>query len=127
MTNNNAVATSALFEHCLNVYKAMFETSVPYLDTPYRMYDGFSTHLVKRLNLSVPYYTKCFRALRAMDCIRQIRRGGSTTTSQWLLLRPPDVPLFEAHVPATKQDMQGQQLRDLRQRVQELEDFIKGA
>jgi len=124
---DSVAPTSALLGHCISVYQAMYDNSVPYLDTPYRIWDGFSTHLVKRLNLSVPYYTKCFTALKVMDCVRQIRRGGSTTTSQWLLLRPPDVSLFEAHVPATKQDMQGQQLRDLRKRVQELEDFIKGA
>jgi hypothetical protein len=59
------------------------------------VYEGFLTKLVtEELHLSVPYYTTVMRALKKMGCVRQVRRGGSTSPSQWQLYFEPTENLF---------------------------------
>ena len=87
------------FEHSMTVYRAMEnQASVEDLNEEGAtglVYDGFTTNLIiKELHFSVPFYTTIIRDLKRMDCIRQLRRGGSTTSSRWLLMQPPTVELF---------------------------------
>lgn len=119
----------ALFTQCLEVYEAMVDQSTmrqAYPDEPTEMlvYEGFLTRLiVTELHYSNPYYTKITKRLKAMDCIRQIKRGGSTSPSLWGLLQPPTLELFETAVESTRtrgsgmrEDLQ-QQIRDLNRRL----------
>jgi hypothetical protein len=59
------------------------------------VYEGFLTTLVKeQLNLSVPYYTSIRNLLLDMECVRQLRRGGGNTPSQWLMIREPTAACY---------------------------------
>jgi hypothetical protein len=109
-----AKATPALFTHCQNVYKKMLEVAVPESEDPnwptgadgespnppveIMVYEGFISHLIRDLHLSTPNYTYCLRALKQMGCVRQLRRGGSTTPSRWQLISSPTEELFESIV-----------------------------
>lgn len=91
----------ALYDHCIKVYEAMMRSSSKqsYIDNGGSkeaiIYEGFLTKLVTdELSLSVPYYTSVLSALKKMGCISQLRRGGSTTPSQWHLHHQPSEELF---------------------------------
>jgi hypothetical protein len=113
------------------VYDAMEERSEPQdVDGVEAMvYTGHLTKLFSvDLRLSVPYYTQVMNALKGMDCVRQIRRGGGSAPSVWLVVQPPTEDLFEGTrdpSTASKKVQQNeqilQQLRDLNRRVQVLE------
>lgn len=91
-----------LYSHCRDVYEAMLRSSSKqeYKDDDGSqkeavVYEGFLTKLVtEELHLSVPYYTTVMRALKKMECVRQVRRGGSTSPSQWQLYFEPTEKLF---------------------------------
>ena len=98
-TSDNTKPLPMAFEHSITVYRAMEnQASVEDLNEEGAtglVYDGFTTNLIiKELHFSVPFYTTIIRDLKRMDCIRQLRRGGSTTSSRWLLMQPPTVELF---------------------------------
>ena len=90
---------SAMFQHCARVYGTMFsQASRVQADgtTTMVVYEGFLTKLVKdECNLPTPYYTAIRRKLLDMGCIRQLRRGGSSSPSQWELLREPTADLWD--------------------------------
>jgi hypothetical protein len=46
------------------------------------------------LGLAVPYYTAVTRKLKDMGCIRQLKRGGGSSPSQWELIREPTADLW---------------------------------
>lgn len=77
----------AMLVHCETVYAKMLERSTPV--TEGILYEGMLTHLFEEVGLSTPYYTHVMTKLKAMDCVRQIRRGGGNTPSRWLLLQEP--------------------------------------
>lgn len=84
----------AIMDHCIAAYDAMVEEAVT--EEEGLVYEGFLTKLIlNSLNLSMPYYTKVTKELKRMGCIHQLRRGGSTTPSRWLLLQEPTMILFE--------------------------------
>src|SRR3954468_22235888 len=87
----------ALFGHCETVYNAMLARATSVREGNVRMvvWEGFLTKLIlEELRLATPYYTSVTQALTKMGCIRQLRRGGSSTTSQWELLRAPNLATF---------------------------------
>src|SRR5882757_3836561 len=92
-----------LYQHCKDVYERMLtqSTKQEYKDGEEVkiaiVYEGFLTKLVtEQLHLSVPYYTSTIRALKKMGCMSQLRRGGSTSPSQWQLFREPTEELFRS-------------------------------
>jgi hypothetical protein len=119
----------ALFEQCLRLYEAMSEIATiapirPDSDETGLVYEGFLTRLITDgLHLSNPYYTKLTQRLKAMDCIRQLKRGGSTAKSKWLLVQSPtfehfnDVAAQKTTRPAGWRDSVDQQIRDLSERL----------
>lgn len=122
----------AMFQHCTTVYEAMLEEGEPHEENEdYILYTGFTTHLFDELGLPVPYYTKIMRLLKDMDCVRQVRRGGSTTPSQWLLLQEPTMELFEefseTETRTSRTAMIEQQLSDLRGMVNDHEGRLNRA
>lgn len=123
------------YEYCVRVYEAMTnEASLEELGTGYgdeegMVWDGFTTKLIRDLGLPVPYYTKILGELQRMDCIRQLRRGGSTTTSRWLLLQEPTPELFLNSIQRKRQatswrEIVEQQIRDLTRQVGEMQDIV---
>jgi len=119
----------ALFEQCLEVYETMADSASfmkPYPDSDDELlvYEGFLTRLItKDLNYSNPYYTKVTKRLKAMDCIRQVKRGGSTTPSRWALLKTPQLEHFKdvssqvSTRPSGRIEGIEQQLRDINKRL----------
>ncbi len=88
------VQKPAILDHCMAAYEAMVEESET--EDEGLVYQGFLTKLIlNNLSLSMPYYTKVTKELKRMGCIHQLRRGGSTTPSRWLLLREPTMQLYE--------------------------------
>lgn len=120
-----------LFDHCVKVYKAMTDES--HLDQidgqPVRVYEGHLTKLVADLNLAAPYYTSTKNALIDMGCISQLRRGGGTAQSKWILIMWPTEELFnetpELNKPGKgKMAVIEQQLRDVKKRMDRLEQAV---
>jgi hypothetical protein len=120
----------ALFDHCTRVYEAMLAEAkeVTEAGVDIIVWEGFPTKLLKdQLRLSSPYYTHTLRALRAMGCARQLRRGGSTTTSQWELIKEPTAELFMDTLSKTPSASElrletiEQVQRDIVRRIQRLE------
>jgi len=136
----------AIFFHCVSVYERMLAQAklvraVEVEDEEEQsqegdmvVYEGALTSLVtQELHLSVPYYTSVTRALKAMGCVKQLRRGGGQALSQWLLLREPTVELYQNMSPQTvtaarrtpsKLDQLAQRVSDHDDRLTAVEDFM---
>lgn len=133
-------APPALFIHCVSIYNKMLEKSTRVIvdndpESKMIVYEGFLTHLVSGQALSVPYYTFCRRALIDMGCIRQVKRGGGRSPSQYEMIKAPTPELFFETSPKDIKDsnlgrkgevaMLKQQIADLNGRMFILEDFMK--
>lgn len=93
----------ALLGHCVMVYAAM-EKQAQKDEQGNEYWEGALTRLVTDQGLSNPYYTTVTRALKAMDCIRQGRRGGGGMASIWYLMQPPNEELYNEFVDQEKID-----------------------
>jgi len=129
-------APPALFEHCVKVYESMLSDAHAVTTDDLNgsvgeiiVYEGFLTQLITvKLNLSVPYYTSVRKALTNMGCIRQLRRGGSTTPSQWELIYEPTLDAFMRQQPKKerkpdKYQQQQELIDNLNNRVAQLETW----
>ena len=129
MPDTETAVPPALFEHVSTIYNAMAEGVEEDKDGN-KIWTGFATHLFKEYDLSVPYYTQVMRMLQAMDCLRQLRRGGGTAPSKWLLNQEPSMELFDAacQIPGayrgSKAAQTDQMLRDLSNRLAAAEDRL---
>lgn len=63
-------------------------------DEPQLIYEGHLTNLFRDLGVPNPHYTAVMRALKAQNCVVQIRRGGGTAMSKWALLKEPEAEAF---------------------------------
>jgi hypothetical protein len=122
----------ALFSHCVTVYDTMLAQSTrqDIEGVPTMVWEGFLTDLIQReLKFSSPYYSSIMQALQAMGCVRQLRRGGNSSPSQWQLNCDPTVEAFAEQAKSTiapkydPMDAVQQQLRDLQRRVERLEEL----
>jgi hypothetical protein len=108
-----------LYSHSKAVYEAMLRSSSKqeFKDADGQtkeavVYEGFLTKLVTEdLHLSVPYYTSVMRALKKMGCVRQVRRGGSSSPSQWQLYFEPTEKLFVEKTKLTNKRSNAQSTR----------------
>lgn len=121
-----ANAAPALLGHCQRVYdQMMLEAEIG--DDGFPIYTGALTRLFSDLGLSTPYYTHCTQAMMAMDCIRQVRRGGGGQGSVWMLLQEPTEELFKIYAPQRtstenkRVDEGEQQMRIMNSRIAQLE------
>src|SRR2546428_7927234 len=85
-----------VFYHCRTVYDAMRADARIQVDSEGRfiIWEGFLTKLVENVGLAMPYYTEVRKHLTRMGCLRQLRRGGGSTPSQWEVIRRPTRELF---------------------------------
>ena len=100
----NEHAPPAQFNHCVTVYNKMLEEAKVERadgdsDIVMTVWTGYTTKLFDSLGMSTPYYTTVTRNLMRMGCIKQLRRGGGTATSQWELLKEPT---YEAYTQAVE-------------------------
>jgi hypothetical protein len=139
MTGHDDKSTPALFGHCVNTYEAMLAEAkkVPFDggQSEGMVYEGFLTALFRdKLNLSVPYFTSVTQALKRMGCIKQLRRGGSSTRSQWLLITDPTLELYDEKVAGNESHVQylteedgvrlTRSISDLNRRINQLEKMM---
>lgn len=126
----------AIYKHCLSVFEKMADDAelriveIDGREIEVYVWEGFLTHLFASLNLGIPLYTQVMGELRRMDCVRQIRRGGGTTKSQWQIVQAPSEILYDK-MPGSerrpgstqwaKEQRIWQAVRDLTRRVEALE------
>jgi len=128
----------ALFDHCNLIWDGMLERAHPEEDADgnkYLIYTGFLTKLFRESGLSVPYYSSVMTAMQKMDCVRQQRRGGGNSPSEWLLVQKPTIELFRARMDmptgkvkspkAENMDQLRQGQKDLNTRVTSLESQVQ--
>ncbi len=136
------VPVSQNYRYCVDTYNRMKATAQTFTseqvgsgmretDRPMTVWEGFFTKLITEdLGLSVPYFTTIRRELVRMECIRQLRRGGGSSPSQWELLQEPTEDLWHT-APAkrsqtnSKQDANAGQIGDLIRRVETLESHMQ--
>lgn len=134
MTVDAEPATKVMYDHCVRVYQAMYAEATkdkPTASAHEKMhggpvYVGHFTKLFSELGLSTPYYTAVKRHLVNMGCIEQLRRGGGSSPSKWILRKEPDEEAFNSFETMKarktgKSAAQDQQIRDLNERVHNLE------
>jgi hypothetical protein len=108
----------ALFEHACNVYKTMEESSEMDDTLGLRVYEGHLTNLFRKLLLSVPYYTEIKNRLISIGCIEQVRRGGGTAMSRWVLWKEPT--LDEWKYASSKRPGRGNAVTVIQQQIKDL-------
>ena len=129
----NEESIPVLYEYAHSVYSAMKEESTlePLgLESEEEglVYEGYLTKLVtQNVGLSIPYYTATTRVLKDMGCIVQLRRGGSTTPSRWLLVTEPTLKRFNdatayRSLKKTADKKESQRINDLNSRLNSLEE-----
>jgi hypothetical protein len=112
----------ALYGYCEQIFKEMDKEAQDFPEG--RIYEGSLTKLVASTGLSNPYYTSVMRALKAMDCVRQLRRGGGGHGSQWAIMQPPSHALWRSHAePVLKEDSPKDQAAD--QRIKDVWEYIR--
>lgn len=117
----------ALFTHCEQVYKEMVATAEA-TEAGDLIYTGFTTKLFKRLGLSVPYYSQVLTELKRMGCIQQIKRGGGSAPSIWLLIGEPDEKSFESLPEISRYALGGRKIQvEFDQRIRNLEERLAKA
>lgn len=123
------------YQYCVDAYSLMKDNAQYYTaeqtgSVAMTVWEGFFTKLITEdLNLSVPYFTTIRRELIRMECIRQLRRGGGSSPSQWELLRPPTEDLWHSAPPKrsqtnSKQEANAGQIGDLIKRLELLEQHV---
>lgn len=138
MSADDSEAVPALFEHAYSVYTAMKERAHTeqlheHEDGEGLVYEGFLTKLVTvELGLAIPYYTSIMRMLKEMQCVTQLRRGGSSAPSRWALHGEPTVDAFRtveerlsARMQQEKTTPDSQRVTDLNRRVTVLEEQME--
>ncbi len=92
------------------------------------VYEGFLTKLFKDELLSVPYYSHVTQALKGMDCVRQLRRGGGSSPSSWLMVQKPTRELFDNYTSNSRTSPSGQRpnprVEALEQRINDLQQQL---
>jgi hypothetical protein len=135
--------TPMMFDHARRVYEAMDaeaveesfefedEDGIPH-EQVHKVYTGHLTTLFQRLELAMPYYTGVMKGLKALNCVEQLRRGGGTSQSKWVLYQAPTEQGWVDYddnkrggVRQGKTAMLEQQLRTLAERVQRIEDYLQ--
>lgn len=98
----------ALYHHCVTAYNEMLVRSKD--ERGERLYEGHLTRLFEdELGYSSPYYSHITRKLKAMDCVRMLKRGGGggSSMSVWLLIQQPTLELYENTPPDEGYDSRG--------------------
>jgi len=87
----------ALYRYCLRVYDGMLEEAEPDEDGNFIWKGALTRLILVDLALPSPQYTYTMQALKAMDCVKQLKRGGGRSgdaLSEWVCLQRPTEDLF---------------------------------
>lgn len=126
--STNEETISVMYEHCRKAYSILREEAEKLGDEV--IWEGFMTHLIgDQMGMSTPYYSSILSNLKRMGCVKQIRRGGSSTPSQWALLQPPTVELFQNAESRTvgkgRIDSLEQRVSDITSRLDAIERMLR--
>ena len=139
----DAITPTSLYLHCQSAYSGMLRQAkgvvVQKEGDPDKadlgtmvVWEGFLTRFItEELHLSVPYYSSVTQALKRMGCIRQLRRGGGSSPSQWELKHEPTEDLFNNTLPKKSliltplQQLQ-KQVNDQEVRLKDIEAMLEG-
>lgn len=126
----------AIHNHARKVYAAMRERATAKMVSgeSHQVYEGFLTHMFAEIGVPTPYYTQIMRLLIQAGCVAQLRRGGGGAASIWAVFdEPPDEETL-SHMtqksqsvygrPATKATIMEQHIKDLSNRIMQLEDDV---
>jgi len=137
--------TPKLFDHAKRVYDEMLRRSHKEMIGPQHngevdlsntkevdVYEGHLTTLFADLQIANPYYTRIMDALKGQNCMEQLRRGGGSAMSKWILHAPPTEEGFRAimdrnRVPKGGVKMLEQRVKDLTRMVHGLTDEVESA
>ena len=95
------------------------------------VWEGHLTKLItSQLNYSTPFYTSITQGLKRMGCIRQLRRGGGNSESQWeIICEPSEEAFWKAHPKIApkvgKMPQVEQQVASLATRMNRLEEDFR--
>jgi hypothetical protein len=130
--------TPALYDHALRVYEEMKNRSTVQRVDPAaqddefaNVYEGHLTQLFSDLSIANPYYSKIRDALVAQGCMEQLRRGGGSALSKWVLVKPPEEETFRSFMemkrrPLGRAHILEQQVKGLTGMVNEALGTIEG-
>jgi hypothetical protein len=131
MSEHSDGPAPALYEWATKVFAAMKAEAQPdQVDgKPVLTYTGHLTALFRNLEAPNPYYTTVKNALVAQGCMEQLRRGGGSSMSKWVLIKEPEEEGFRDAMqrgqrPRGKVAVLEQQLRDLKRRVGAMDDQL---
>jgi hypothetical protein len=115
-----------LFDWALSVYDAMHRAStmqeIVEGNPPVRVYEGHLTNLCRDLDMPNPYYTKIMKALKELGCVEQLRRGGGSAMSRWILIKAPESGQFIDRV--ERQSARNGKVGQLEQRLRDLQKLV---
>lgn len=123
----------AKWTHCVNVYNRMKEEAKPSevegTDKVMNVWTGFTTRAFAELGVPQPYYGDVLHILKEMGCIQQVRRGGRTSPSQWVVFdtqpSPDEYKKVRPQGPNTRRRAEvehlEQQARDMRKALGNLD------
>jgi hypothetical protein len=134
--------TPMMWDHIQDVFKQMsdraedepvFDSEVNN-DAERKVYTGHLTSLFAELQKPAPYYTDIMTALKAMGCVEQLRRGGGSAESKWIICYAPTEEGYLAYLnnrssgkKPGKVEILEQQIRTLMGRVQSIEEYLEAA
>ena len=116
-----------LFKHSVTVFKKMEETATYDDVADIVVWEGVLTTLItQECHLSLPSYTSITRVLKGLGCIRQLRRGGGTSPSQWEIIKAPEAEEYNKLMVDGSAKNAGRPSRTamLEQQVRELTDKV---
>lgn len=96
MTDEQDRPVPRLYDWAVGVFDKMFAQAKPEeVDGETCMvYEGHLTNLFRDLDVPNPYYTKITKALKAQECVLQLRRGGGSAMSRWIMIKKPESDSF---------------------------------
>src|SRR5438552_16082227 len=121
-----AEALPTFFGHAIKVYSMLEREAVGVVredGTIVRQWTGFFTHTIKDAGFSSAYYSRIKPLLIELGCVTQVRRGGGTAPTVFILNHPPVVDDF--HQFETRRHKRVRVV-DLAQRLGALEDILIG-
>lgn len=124
-----------LFQHSKVAYDAMKASAKPGPEGTLVWEGSLVNFISEHIEKGQSKYSYIMRALKAMGCVVQLRRGANKVPSQWALLRDPDLEVFNDKLGGEQYSYYGnrnkwedkqkdQQIGDLNKRVTNLEDMV---
>ncbi len=92
-----------------------------------KVWKGFLTQLIlAEQSLPSPYYTYITSALKQTNAIRQLKRGGGKTPSEWLVMEMPDKTLFDWKLDSSRIESKGTRNTTKARIVEQAIDGLQG-